>query len=405
MSTVEDLKTETASEVVDKAEFKDGQPLVAYSHTEAALAELNKRFNGAKFDLTTPNGDKAARSARLELVTLRTDLEKKRKAFKAPALEFGKKIDAEAARITAEIESLEKPIDAQIRADEARREQERQERVRIEQARVKVHHDAMAGIRSYVAAARGLPAERIQKGIDKLQAMVFGAEAEEFAAQYAEAKAETVAALTALHAETKAREEEAARLEAQRQEQARVAAEQKAEADRLAAERAQAEQDLAAQRAEVERQRKDLERQQADLAAAEAERERKRAQQIEDARLAALAEQRRQDAAAESVRISAAPVNASGPAHLAPQPAPGLEFDASGVLSPKTRPEEPATLKLGTICERLGVTMTAAFVADTLGVKHSATQMTAKLYREADFARICAALAKHAGAMAERHAV
>lgn len=57
---------------------------------------------------------------------------------------------------------------------------------------------------------------------------------------------------------------------------------------------------------------------------------------------------------------------------------------------------EPATLKLGEICARLGITMTAAFVADTLGIAHSATDKAAKLYRESDFPKICRALAAHA---------
>lgn len=65
---------------------------------------------------------------------------------------------------------------------------------------------------------------------------------------------------------------------------------------------------------------------------------------------------------------------------------------------------EPATLKLGTLCERLGFTMTAAFVAERLGIEPAATDKAAKLYRESDFARICAALLSHVGAMRVMHA-
>ncbi|HSC06782.1 MAG TPA: YqaJ viral recombinase family protein [Steroidobacteraceae bacterium] len=57
--------------------------------------------------------------------------------------------------------------------------------------------------------------------------------------------------------------------------------------------------------------------------------------------------------------------------------------------------DEPATLKLGTICERLGLMMTAAFVGHSLGVKPSGRAGAAVLFRESDFARICAALQKH----------
>jgi len=405
---------EIAAEVVDKAEFKGGQPLVAYSRTEAALADLNKRFKGAKFDLTTTKGDKAARSARLELVTLRTDLEKKRKAFKAPALEFGKKIDAEAARITAEIESLAKPIDAQIKADEERRERERQERERVEAARVKVHRDAIASVRAYVDMAKGLPSDRIQKGIDKLQAMVFGAETEEFTDQYTAAKNETVTALIALHADTKAREDEAARLEAQRAEQARIAAEQAEQARKLAE-----------AQAEIERQRAELEAQQRAAAAAAA------APATDTSAAATMGTEvtpgsSQPEASPATVEAEPDPLTpaevhakrwddaarlttetilaAASPAQRTPAEA------ASRILAARlpevARRDEPATLKLGVICERLGdgITMTAAFVADTLGVQHSATDKAAKLYTERQFAEICRALVSHVGAMAELYA-
>ena len=57
--------------------------------------------------------------------------------------------------------------------------------------------------------------------------------------------------------------------------------------------------------------------------------------------------------------------------------------------------DEPATLKLGTICDRLGFVMTAAFVGDALGIKPARTDGRAVLYRESDFGRICAALQQH----------
>ena len=63
---------------------------------------------------------------------------------------------------------------------------------------------------------------------------------------------------------------------------------------------------------------------------------------------------------------------------------------------------EPATLKLGDICARLGLTMTAAFVCDTLGIKPSATDKRAVLFKESDYPRICRALAQHAMESIER---
>jgi hypothetical protein len=98
--------------------------------------------------------------------------------------------------------------------------------------------------------------------------------------------------------------------------------------------------------------------------------------------------------------------------HVLPQiaedDAPGLALD-SGEFVPASQlnapspvdPAEPATLKLGTICERfgLGFSITAAFVSDTLGIQPAGTERAAKLYRASDFARICDALVAHIGSV------
>ena len=147
---------QTTVEVIDPAEATAA--IAEYSPTEAALAELQERFGGVVWDLTTVKGNADARAARRELVTLRTNLEAKRKALKAPALEYAKRIDSEAKRIAAAIGAVEEPIDAQIKADEARREQERQARAAAAQA---VEHATETGddaldLRREVEARLGL---------------------------------------------------------------------------------------------------------------------------------------------------------------------------------------------------------------------------------------------------------
>ena len=234
------------TELIDTAEVRDGKAIVTYSRTEAALADLRDKYAGATYDLTTTAGDKAARAGRLELKTLRTSLEDKRKELKAPALEFGKKIDSEAARLTAEIMALEQPIDNQIKADEIRRENERRAKEEAEAARRKVHTDAIAKIAGYVALATDLQAERIANGIGYLEGLDL-AGFEEYQTEATEARARTIEALRALHAKAVAREDEAARLEVERAEQARVAAEQAETARKLKAQ----QDDLDRQRAEL----------------------------------------------------------------------------------------------------------------------------------------------------------
>ena len=58
---------------------------------------------------------------------------------------------------------------------------------------------------------------------------------------------------------------------------------------------------------------------------------------------------------------------------------------------PMPAAEEPATLKLGTICERLGFSLTEAFIAG-LGIERRGSDKRAVLYRESDWPAIKAAL-------------
>ena len=158
--------------------------------------------------------------------------------------------------------------------------------------------------------------------------------------------------------------------------------------------------------------------------AAEAEREAKRiaaeaarlaAQQAEDARVAALAEQRRQDAAAEAVRVAAAaPAGAPAPLSslrgMAQMPAgetsETIVEKSRGNWAAKPAAPEPATLKLGVICERLGFTLTAAFVSDVLGIAPARVDGASRLFTERQFAAICERLVTRIRTVqAERQAV
>lgn len=124
---------------------------------------------------------------------------------------------------------------------------------------------------------------------------------------------------------------------------------------------------------------------------AEAERARKAAE--------AEAERKRQAEAAEAARVAAAALQAAAAPAIAPVAAPPIAAPVVRAAAPAPlmppRVDEPATLKLGTICDRLGFVMTSAFVADTLGIKPARIEGAAKLYRDSDFARICAALQSH----------
>lgn len=77
--------------------------LAEFSAVEAGLAELRRRFGGVVYDVTTTAGINDAKSARAIIREPRYTVEKVRKEAKAPLLALGKKIDADAKRITAAI--------------------------------------------------------------------------------------------------------------------------------------------------------------------------------------------------------------------------------------------------------------------------------------------------------------
>lgn len=226
-----------------------GTALIEYSPTARALAALRARYKDVAFDLTTTTGNKHAREARRELVSLRTTLEARRKELKAPALERSRLIDDEAKRLTREIKALEDPIDEQIVADEQRRAAETAAKAKAEQERIDGHMAALANIRATAGRHLRGDSATLSEAIDTWQSVAFSpAEWQEFVPHAEKAREETLTALCALRADAVAREAEAARMAAERaalEAQAAELAAQRAEQERLAAEAAarQAEDD------------------------------------------------------------------------------------------------------------------------------------------------------------------
>lgn len=356
-----------ASEAVDIAEIRAGKAVVHLNRTAQAIAELTGKYKGAIFDMATTGGDKKARAARLELVSTRTAIEARRKELKAPALEFGKLIDSEAARLTKLVVDLEDPIDAQIKADERRRQEERDEAERREQSRVAKHTAGIDTIRSYLTRCHGLPSIRIAAGISALRNMdgAFTSETwEEFAVVAASAQCETLEAMGALLAKTLAAEEHAAeteRLRALVEEQARELAELRAQAARVAA-------------IEAERQASLM--------------------RVEEAR--AMASPPPVVVVMDSIPVKEATkedlviYNAIAAGHSTISSQVAAEAAAESEEGPPVK--EPAYM-IGDLCHKIGAgfSMTAEFVAG-LGFKPSQTEGRSKLYTQTQCAGIKAAL-------------
>lgn len=201
---------------------------VVFDVTDTALLELRNRLKGLKAD--TKDGYEEVRLGIAECRELRVAIEKRRVQLKADALAWGKKVDGEAKRITAALESIEEPLKLTKKAvddekDRIRREKEEAEKRRIEEE-LRVKREA--------EEAR-LKAERD--------------------AETARLKAER----EALEAERKKLEaERAAELAKQKAEQERIAAEQRVERERLDRERAELEAKQAEERKRIEDERRAL---------------------------------------------------------------------------------------------------------------------------------------------------
>ena len=247
----------------DETEIEQVQGVLAeFSRVEAGLAELRAKHGNVVYEVTTTAGFEAAKAARAEIRAPRYAVEQVRKAAKAPLLALGKRIDVEAMRITEAILEVERPVDEQIKAEEARRladreakraaeverlRQEVAEKLRVEQEQLAAEREKLAAERAAIEAAaaeqrRKAEAEALaarQKAEAEAAALRKRA-AEEAAAAKREADMELAAQRKAIaDAKEKADREaaaERARLKAERAATERVAAEQAAEAERLSAE-------------------------------------------------------------------------------------------------------------------------------------------------------------------------
>lgn len=245
--------------------------LTEFDRVGAGLAQLKQNYGGVIFEVDTPQGMAHAKAARLALRNPRYEVERIRKAAKAPILALGKHLDAEAARITAEIMKLEDPIDQQIKNEEDRKEKEKQAAIDAEIARVAGHRARITQIQSMAVMPAGSKSAAILARHDEVKALVIG-DLQEFQAEAEIARDQAVAILFGLHAAAVSAEAEAARVAEERAELARLRAEdERRQAEARAAQ--QAEQ--ARQQEEFRRQQEELNRQRAEQeAAAKAERER-----------------------------------------------------------------------------------------------------------------------------------
>lgn len=284
------------------------QMLVKYDITAAGIQELREKYSivpkvGCNADL------KQLKRSITEVRTIRTSIEKKRKELKADALEYGRKVDGEARRITEELLTIEKPMKDEQEAYEAQVRARKAEKARIEAERVRIIQDKIEGVRL-------LPSQIIDQSSSEIEALIGGLvpsakdsdfDFQEFDTQFDSALADTNAALTRLRDAALHRE----KVEAEAAERDRLA---EIERKELAAEKARldAEDKLRKQEAMRVAEEARLERER--LAAIEREKLEAERKELEEQRRLAREEQSRKDkelaererlAAAEQARLAA----------------------------------------------------------------------------------------------------
>ncbi len=215
------------------------QPLNALA---PGLHAVTERYRAVAFDLKTPKGLQAAKDARHDLrKNGRFLVQNTRDELKGLLNDAKTAVEAKAVELIAITQPREDELDKDIEAREAEVKAEKAEAARIAAERAQKQAEGVASIRAYLSRAQtaaDMTAERVGNGIKMLEAMTFAADDWLDPVAAANAQCETLEGLRTLQATLKAREEESARLEAQRQQQEAERAELERQAAAMRAEQA-----------------------------------------------------------------------------------------------------------------------------------------------------------------------
>lgn len=158
--------------------------VISYKVADASIAELKEKYKGMTAE--NPKEYKALTAAVGEVRTLRTSVEKRRKALKADALKYGKNVDSEAARITELLVEVEDPLKAVKKEYDDAAAKAKEEKERIERERVDAIHNRIKVIRDLPHKAHSASCEDLENLIVRIKAVPL--DAENFAEFLEEAK-------------------------------------------------------------------------------------------------------------------------------------------------------------------------------------------------------------------------
>lgn len=246
--------------------------LAQFGPWRAEVAKLKADNAKTVLDLATQSKIDEAKSLRQRTINApKAEANKIAAALKSKFAATSKKVGAELEAILAGYDEAAANITLQIDAAQKVLDDARIERERIERERVAALEAKLAGLSVWIerCKAPGMTSERIAAGIAMLDGTPLGDEWAEFKGRALARKIEILDVMSDMCLAAEAREYEAARLEAQRIENERVAAEQRAEAERLA----EQQRLLAEQAAELQRKAEALAEQERAAAQARAEKE------------------------------------------------------------------------------------------------------------------------------------
>lgn len=231
--------------------------VVEYSVSDAAIEKLRERYSG--LTITDSHDYEKVRTAIADVRDIRVQVEKTRVELKADALAYGRKVDAEAKRITGLLLEIEEPLKlekAKVDDEKARvkREKEEAEKARIEaelKAKREAEEAAAKAERDRIAEEQRIESERLAKERAAL-------EAERAAAEEERRKAQAIIDEQNRLAQAKL-DEEAAKLKAERERLAREQFEREAKERAEADARAKVEREAAEKKAREEREAEERE--------------------------------------------------------------------------------------------------------------------------------------------------
>jgi hypothetical protein len=195
--------------------------VIEYNITDTKLAELKAKNTRLLMEWDQKDFE-PIKTAKREVLKLRTGIEPLRKQYNEEALAHQRRVNAEAKRITAVLEEIEKPLDSILEAEKTRIEAERQAKIEAEQKRV-------ANIKARIAFFQTIPLQYVNKSAELILSGITALEQdiqsdtynyEELSNEALVAKCDTIAKMQAMYEERitfeKQQQEEAAAAEAKR---------------------------------------------------------------------------------------------------------------------------------------------------------------------------------------------